>query len=238
MLTKQLGIKTTMIERTLRPELLESNAKSAILGAQTLSKSARTSPPPSRKTPVEAVNQKASTNPSQKKSPVRPKAVRPAGNLVTHTGIRPGQTMVPIHTVDPSIKSFYGNVRSMYAERGLRAFGQGFAPTIFRQLTYSTVQFTTYNAVKQAIHLNSNEPMPSYMALIAGFVSGVAVVVATQPIDFVKTRMQSINARAVYRSTPRTIYKVFIEEGFSTFWVGSLPRFFKIVGGSAVTFTL
>lgn len=126
----------------------------------------------------------------------------------------------------------------MYATRGLRSFTQGFGPTIVRQVVFSGVQFTTYNAVKQAIHPKSNDAMPNYKIVLAAAVSGMAVVAATQPIDLVKTRMQSINARAIYKSTPRTIYKVFVEEGWTTFWVGSVPRFFKIAGGSAITFIL
>lgn len=228
-----------MIERTLNQKFLDINAQSAILGSQTLKgmKQAPPTPPVMPQPPAS----KASTNlqPNQKvATKVRPKVVRPAGPPAgAPIQLKPGQVMVPVFTVDPSIKSFYGNVKSMYQERGLRAFGQGIAPTIFRQVTYSTVQFTTYSAVKHYIHTDVNEPMPSHKALIAGFISGVVVVAATQPIDLLKTRMQSINARSVYRSTPRTIYRIFVEEGFSTFWVGSLPRFFKVVGGSAVTFT-
>lgn len=233
-----------MIERTLRPELIEINANSAIIGAHNAPNAQKAAPVASTTATVtaaaattgEGANKiSAKLHPHQKLTTVRPKAVRPTAPPIQ---LKPGQTMIPVFPVDTSIKSFFGNLRSMYAERGLRAFGQGFAPTIFRQLTYSTVQFTTYNAVKQAIHPNSNDPMPSYKALMAGFMSGVAVVIATQPIDMVKTRMQSINARSVYRSTPRAIYKIFVEEGFTTFWVGTVPRFFKIVGGSAVTFTL
>lgn len=40
-----------------------------------------------------------------------------------------------------------------------------------------------------------------YKSLGAGLLSSVAVVVATQPIDLIKTRMQTSNARSVYQST-------------------------------------
>lgn len=140
--------------------------------------------------------------------------------------------------IDPNIKTFFGNIRSMYQDRGLRAFFQGFGPTLIRQVAYSGVQFTTYNAVKQGIHPDSNNEMPTYKIGIAAAVSCMAVVAATQPIDLIKTRMQSINARSVYKTTPGTIYRTFQYEGLCTFWAGSIPRFFKISAGSFLTFML
>lgn len=224
------GIKTTMVERTLQSQYLNSNYKSAEVDSFTGSSMNNQA-----NTRVATFSDPKKTINSSK-HPVRPKVPPPSAEPSIQ--LHPGQKIVPVLQIDTSVKTFFGNVKSMYCERGLRAFTQGFAPTIFRQITYSSVQFATYNALKQAIHSNPNEPMPSYKALLAGFGSGVAVVLATQPIDLVKTRMQSINARTVYRSTPRTFYKVFVEEGVTTFWTGSLPRFAKVVAGSAITFPL
>lgn len=178
--------------------------------------------------------------------PSSPRVVRPSASSSSNISralpnVSPSAkstTSTSLH-VDPNIKGLVANVRAMYATRGLRAFTQGFGPTIFRQVAYSGVQFTTYTAVKQAIHPpQSNDPMPIYKVVFAATLSCMAVVLATQPIDLVKTRMQSINARTTYRSTFRTIFKVCVEEGLPTFWVGFVPRFAKIAGGSAITFVL
>lgn len=226
------NIKTTMIERTLKPEILESNAKSAILGAQTVPGISRSHAVPTQPNFVQPTS---SNNKSHNKPNVRPKAPRPAAAPIQ---LRPGQSIVPVIPVDTTIRTFFGNVKDMLQERGPRAFLQGFAPTVFRQVTYSSVQFTTYTAVKQAIHPSSNDPMPTHKWLLAGLASATAVVVATQPLDVIKTRMQSINSRVVYRSTPRTLYRIFIEEGVTTFWAGSIPRFSKIIVGSSITFMM
>jgi hypothetical protein len=221
-----------MIERTLKPEILESNAKSAIAGAQTAPSIPRSN---SIRTQPTLVQPTSSNQQSHNKPKVRPKAARPPAAPIQ---LRPGQSIVPVIPVDTTVKKFFGNIKNMLQERGPRAFLQGFAPTVFRQVTYSSVQFTTYTAVKQAIHPNSNDPMPTHKWLLAGFASATAVVAATQPLDVIKTRMQSINSRVVYRSTPRTLYRIFIEEGITTFWAGSIPRFSKIIVGSSITFMM
>lgn len=220
-----------MIERTLKPDILESNAKSAIMGAQIASNLPRSAP--ALDTHSNYANNSSTTLHSNQNQKVRPRAVRPPSAPIQ---LRPGQSIVPVIPIDTTVKTFFGNIKSMLQERGLRAFIQGFAPTLFRQVTYSSVQFTTYTAVKQAIHPNTNDPMPTHKWLLAGFASATAVVAATQPLDVIKTRMQSINSRVVYRSTPRTLYRIFIEEGVTTLWAGSVPRFSKIIVGSSITF--
>lgn len=232
-----------MVEKTLNPINAQANydfavaaANAALLRRQALDEtrfphieSSKPSPPPAPK----------STATSTSSSP-RPKKVRPRAPLgsTAPSGpvIKPNQKVVPIYPINPNIKGIWGTMREMLSERGVFAFVQGFAPTLFRQVTFSTVQFTTYNFLRQLIHPQSEEPIPVYKSLGAGLLSSVAVVVATQPIDLIKTRMQTSNARSVYQSTPRAAYTIFVQEGFTTFWVGSFPRFIKVTAGSALTF--
>lgn len=224
-----------MVEATLNPVNAQANYEFAIAAAKASAERYQAVHVPQKRPAPEP---KAPRETHAGDTKIRPKAVRPktSPSSVAHKPVT--SSAVPIYPIDPNVKSFFGNVRVMYRERGLRAFVQGFAPTLFRQVTFSTVQFTTYNFMKQLVHPKTEDPMPSYKAFGCGVLSGAAVVAATQPIDLLKTRMQTSNARAVYQSTPRAAYNIFVQEGPLTFWVGSFPRFIKVTTGSALTFAI
>jgi solute carrier family 25 citrate transporter 1 len=138
----------------------------------------------------------------------------------------------------PGIESFSANVRDMYNTRGVRAFVQGFSPTLLRQISNSVVRFTTYNFLKQAINPNSNEPVSSYLSFALGITAGAVEVVATQPVDVIKTRMQSSNARSLYRTSMMCSYKIFTQEGPTKLWTGMTPRFIKVSFSGGIVFTV
>jgi solute carrier family 25 citrate transporter 1 len=48
----------------------------------------------------------------------------------------------------------------------------------------------------------------------------------------VKTRMQSLEARAQYRNSFHCAYRIFTEEGILRFWTGTTPRLARLIVGS------
>ncbi|QNP99334.1 Hypothetical protein YALI2_E00650g [Yarrowia lipolytica] len=156
---------------------------------------------------------------------------------------RPTGTIKPptVHygQIDTSVSGLLGNIKEMYKDRGIRAFVQGFFPTVTRQAANSAVRFTTYSALK---HWLTNPEDSEYGRLSAvwgfglGLLSSGAMVLATQPIDVVKTRLQSIHGIKEYRSSLQCAYKIFVEEGVMTFWAGTLPRFCKAGLSGAIIF--
>lgn len=231
-----------MVERTLNPINAKANHEFAVAEAEQTLNLKTPAPQLQHKPPIAQREKIVHLNPAHKNEGaetsknVRPKSVRPKVTIDPNSQFAAGKRMVPIFPIDPNVKTLFGNIKVMYSERGLRAFVQGFSPTLFRQVANSVVQFTTYNFLRQLFHPNQDEQLPVYKGLAAGALSGAAVVAATQPIDVVKTRMQSTNARAVYRSTPRAFYKIFVEEGTPSLWAGAFPRYIKICTGSALTF--
>ena len=71
-----------------------------------------------------------------------------------------------------------------------------------------------------------------------GGVAGIITVYTTMPIDTVKTRMQSIEARQLYRNSLHCVVKIFKEEGLLTFWAGALPRLGRLVLSGGIVFTM
>ena len=45
----------------------------------------------------------------------------------------------------------------------------------------------------------------------------------------IKTRMQSLEARAQYRNSFHCAYRIFTEEGVLRFWTGTTPRLARLV---------
>jgi solute carrier family 25 citrate transporter 1 len=60
----------------------------------------------------------------------------------------------------------------------------------------------------------------------------------TMPIDTVKTRMQSIEARKEYKNSFSCAAKIFKEEGVLTFWSGALPRLARLILSGGIVFTM
>jgi len=50
--------------------------------------------------------------------------------------------------------------------------------------------------------------------------------------------MQSLNARAQYRSSFHCAYRIFKEEGVPRFWTGTTPRLVRLVIAGGVTFSV
>lgn len=71
-----------------------------------------------------------------------------------------------------------------------------------------------------------------------GGLAGLVTVFVTQPLDTVKTRMQSIEARSLYGNTFRCASMIFKQEGVLTFWSGALPRLARLVLSGGIVFTI
>jgi solute carrier family 25 citrate transporter 1 len=48
-------------------------------------------------------------------------------------------------------------------------------------------------------------------------------------VSVIKTRMQSLEARAQYRNSFHCAYRIFTEEGVRRFWTGTTPRLARLV---------
>lgn len=125
-------------------------------------------------------------------------------------------------------------VREMMQTRGFSSFFQGSMPTIFRQVGNGAIRFTTYTTLKQMI--SPNKPLKEYYAFGIGLFSSCAVVGMTQPIDVIKTRMQSKYTSSLYKNSLNCAYRTFIEEGITSFWKGWVPRLFKVGLSGGVSF--
>lgn len=147
--------------------------------------------------------------------------------------LSPQEQWRQVYSKYPS-SNIFSVVKEIYLTRGLRGFAQGAMPTVFRQVSNSTVRFTAYTTLKQLI--SPTQPLNEVYAFGIGLFSSCAVVALTQPIDVVKTRMQSKTAHYFYKNSLNCAYRVFVEEGMVSLWKGWLPRLFKVGLSGGISF--
>jgi solute carrier family 25 citrate transporter 1 len=128
----------------------------------------------------------------------------------------------------------------MYRERGAGSFFQGFVPTTARQAANSAVRFSSYTLLKQAAesYLSPGEKLGAAGTFAMGGLAGTVTVAVTQPLDTIKTRMQSIDAAAAYGNSFRCAASIWRTEGVATFWSGAVPRLARLIMSGGIVFTV
>lgn len=138
------------------------------------------------------------------------------------------------------MRGFLHAVPIIARERGLRGFFQGLVPTTARQAANSAVRFSSYTFLKQMAesYTAPGEKLGAVGTFAMGGLAGIITVYATQPLDTIKTRMQSIDAKRLYGNSFQCAALIFKQEGVLTFWSGALPRLARLVLSGGIVFTL
>jgi solute carrier family 25 citrate transporter 1 len=150
------------------------------------------------------------------------------------------------HSIDdrksakPRLRGFLHAVPIIARERGIRGFFQGFVPTTARQAANSATRFGSYTALKQLAegYTAPGEKLGAVATFAMGGIAGLITVYVTQPLDTIKTRMQSIEARQAYGNSFRCASIIFKQEGVLTFWSGALPRLVRLILSGGIVFTM
>jgi solute carrier family 25 citrate transporter 1 len=106
-------------------------------------------------------------------------------------------------SAQPRMKGFLHAVPIIARERGIRGFFQGLVPTTARQSANSATRFGSYGFLKQFAesYMEPGEKLSTLSTFAIGGAAGLITVYVTQPIDTIKTRMQSIEAKVLYKNS-------------------------------------
>ncbi|PVH17182.1 uncharacterized protein CXQ87_000063 [Candidozyma duobushaemuli] len=138
-----------------------------------------------------------------------------------------------------------GTIRQMYALQGVRGFFTGSFITFARQMGSSAAWFSTYNATRQLVdpHNKPDEQNwfrfqhSAWQSIGLHCISAAAVIALTQPLDVVKTNIQSKNGSMLFKDSLSTAYKLVLKKGFKCLFSGAVPRGIKIgINGSITAF--
>lgn len=138
------------------------------------------------------------------------------------------------------MRGFLHAVPIIARERGIRGFFQGFVPTTARQAANSAVRFGSYSFLRQLAqsYAAPGEKLGALSTFGIGGAAGFITVYATQPLDTVKTRMQSIDARNLYKNTFHCAGEIWRKEGVKVFWSGAVPRLVRLCLSGGIVFTM
>lgn len=140
----------------------------------------------------------------------------------------------------PRMRGFLHGSALIAREQGVRGFFKGFVPTTARQAANSAVRFSAYTSLKQLAqsYTSPNEKLGTLSTFGIGAVAGTITVYATQPIDTVKTRMQSLDSRGLYKNSIDCGVKIVREEGIFKLWSGAVPRLGRLMFSGGIVFAM
>jgi solute carrier family 25 citrate transporter 1 len=169
-----------------------------------------------------------------------------AGVLESVVAVTPFETIKTAMIDDrqraqPKYQGLIQGTTRLIKDKGLSGIYRGVVPVTMRQAANQSVRLGSYNAMKTLIQeskVDKTAPLSSAETFAVGAVAGIITVYTTMPLDTVKTRMQSLEAKNLYNGTLHCFYKIFKEEGVLTFWKGATPRLGRLVLSGGIVFTI
>lgn len=169
-----------------------------------------------------------------------------AGVLESVVAVTPFETIKTAMIDDrqraqPKYQGLIQGTTRLIKDKGFSGIYRGLVPVTMRQAANQSVRLGSYNAMKTLIQeskVDKNAPLSSIETFAVGAVAGIITVYTTMPLDTVKTRMQSLEAKNLYSGTLNCFYKIFKEEGVITFWKGATPRLGRLILSGGIVFTI
>ncbi|TPX30153.1 hypothetical protein SmJEL517_g06219 [Synchytrium microbalum] len=93
-----------------------------------------------------------------------------------------------------SYSGITSTLRQIYNAEGLMGFFRGNGTNVIRMVPYSAIQFGTFEYLRKVLRRPGEKDLLTSQALIAGAISGTASVVATYPLDLIRTRLSVADA--------------------------------------------
>ncbi|XP_013061724.2 probable mitochondrial glutathione transporter SLC25A40 [Biomphalaria glabrata] len=127
---------------------------------------------------------------------------------------------------------------------GILSLWRGLGPTLLRDVPFSALYWSNYEALKAYIIYTwpRSDPTLSFVeSFMCGAASGSIAAVITLPFDVIKTRRQIelgetvlLGKKSETRSTWKIIHKIYSGEGFRALYTGLIPRLLKVAPSCAI----
>lgn len=158
-------------------------------------------------------------------------------------GTEAALTVTPVETVKTKCiqmnKPFFEGVKHIIATDGLPGLYKGLLPTMLKQGSNQGLRFMWFHQYKCWLtgetDPNRQRSLAPYESLLGGMSAGCFSTLGNNPFDFIKTRMQGVDA-AKYSSTLDCVRKSVSEEGVLSLYKGVVPRLGRVVPGQGIIF--
>eukprot|EP01129_Flabellula_baltica_P013680 TRINITY_DN6401_c0_g1_i1.p1 TRINITY_DN6401_c0_g1~~TRINITY_DN6401_c0_g1_i1.p1 ORF type:complete len:287 (-),score=34.50 TRINITY_DN6401_c0_g1_i1:195-1055(-) len=165
----------------------------------------------------------------------------------TISGLVEAATVTPFQVVKVRLQSkeYLGRYHNsmdctlkILREEGIRRFGRGLGPTMWRNGVWSSIYFSTMFKLKSWMPKSKTSLGDLMGTLFTGFAGGLAGTIFNAPFDMVKSRFQEellVNGKTPrHRWTLTSLRRVFREEGLSACYKGFAPKSIRMGLGGGV----
>lgn len=141
-------------------------------------------------------------------------------------------------TGKPRFRGFLHGAAVIYKEEGFKGIYNGLYPSVIKQSSNQGIRFFVMETLKNFYQGgNSDVPVPKFLVGLFGGFAGFCSVVGNNPVDVVKTRMQSLE-HVKYKNMFDCFFKIWRNEGFFSFYRGVTPRLSRVIVEVALTFMI
>ncbi|KAL0968858.1 hypothetical protein UPYG_G00272800 [Umbra pygmaea] len=117
--------------------------------------------------------------------------------------------------------------RQLLKEKGIAGLYKGLGATLLRDVPFSIIYFPLFANLNNLGKRGVDGPAPFYVSFVSGCVAGSTAAVAVNPVDVIKTRIQTMNragAEETYSGVTDCISKILKNEGPTAFLKGAYCR--------------
>uniref|UniRef100_A0AAR2JCL4 Mitochondrial glutamate carrier 1 n=1 Tax=Pygocentrus nattereri TaxID=42514 RepID=A0AAR2JCL4_PYGNA len=149
-----------------------------------------------------------------------------AGRIAAQRKLMP-QTVAPGGPVEVKSPTAMQLTRELLREKGIAGLYKGLGATLLRDVPFSIIYFPLFANLNNLGKKGAEGPAPFYVSFISGCIAGSTAAVAVNPVDVIKTRLQSLtrgNQEDTYSGVTDCIRKILRNEGPSAFLKGAYCR--------------
>ncbi|XP_051571461.1 mitochondrial glutamate carrier 1 [Myxocyprinus asiaticus] len=117
--------------------------------------------------------------------------------------------------------------KDLLKDKGIAGLYKGLGATLLRDVPFSIIYFPLFANLNSLGRRNDYSSAPFYISFLSGCLAGCTAAVAVNPVDVIKTRLQSLARRSqedTYSGVKDCISKILHNEGPSAFLKGAYCR--------------
>ncbi|XP_034443536.1 mitochondrial glutamate carrier 1 [Hippoglossus hippoglossus] len=148
-----------------------------------------------------------------------------AGRIAAQRKLMP--ETVAAGTVETKSPTAIQLTRELLREKGIAGLYKGLGATLLRDVPFSIIYFPLFANLNNLGKRGADGPAPFYVSFLSGCTAGSIAAVAVNPVDVIKTRLQSLNRGSTedtYSGVTDCIRKILHNEGPSAFLKGAYCR--------------
>lgn len=146
-----------------------------------------------------------------------------AGRIAAQRKLMP-QAVTPVEVKSQTAMQL---TRQLLKEKGIAGLYKGLGATLLRDVPFSIIYFPLFANLNDLGKRGAEGPAPFYVSFLSGCIAGSTAAVAVNPVDVIKTRLQSLTRGSqedTYSGVTDCIRKILRNEGPAAFLKGAYCR--------------